>query len=655
MPGRHSGRSPSPLVPGGRRRADSRGVLIVRTAFVSTYPPRRCGIATFTHDLAAATGGREIAVLHPPGPGAALPARGPPPDPAGRAGRLPAHRPMTSNRCVDVVSIQHEYGIWGGEDGEYVLDFVRALRVPAVATLHTVLRDPTDRQRPILSELVDRVEATVVMSRSAADLLADAYGVDPRRVEVIPHGVPDLPLVDPRRSRPALGLDGRDVILSFGLLGPGKGYELAIDALPAVVAATTRTALLRHRRGDPPGPRPPRGRGVPRVARRPGSRRLGMERPRPVRRSVRRPGRADPLAPGRRRLRDALSEPRPDRVRDAVLRDGRRPGRSSRRRTPTPTELLADGRGVLVAPGSADGARRRRSSRSSATTSCAPRSAARLRLQPRDGLVRRSARSTGGCSSELAAERARAGGPCRSLASRCAARSMPERTGAAPSRSAAPPRRPDRRARDHAARDRVDAGSRPRLLRRRRRARPRGGPAPRARARLAGGRRQRLAQPALPRGRLRRHDRALPELPPSRRDVDRRPGLGGQPGPGDARARRDPSAAPGRADGRAGVVLFVAPSPRPRASPRSGRDACVLLGCQAALEARPDADGRGGAIDRSGAKLRSAFRSTRCPAWPWPEARLTYENALPGAGADRRRPASARRPMVEPGWTSSTG
>lgn len=134
------------------------------------------------------------------------------------------------------MSVQHEYGIWGGEDGERVIDFVRALRVPVVATLHTVLRDPTPHQRVVLRELVSIAEASVVMSSSAADLLRTAYGVEPRRVRVIPHGVPNLQLVASSTVKSALGLAGRDVILSFGLLGPGKGYELAIDALPAVVA-----------------------------------------------------------------------------------------------------------------------------------------------------------------------------------------------------------------------------------------------------------------------------------------------------------------------------------------------------------------------------------------------------------------------------------
>jgi len=213
-----------------------RSHAIVRTAFVSTYPPRHCGIATFTHDLATATGGREVVALHASEQASPYPAevhhrirR----DEGGDYARVA----RTLDNCVDVVSIQHEYGIWGGEDGAHVIDFIRALPVPAVATLHTVMRDPTPGQRAILSELISRAAATVVMSRSAATLLTNAYGVDARRVDIIPHGVPDLPLVDPETMKPALDLAGRKVILSFGLLGPGKGYELALDALPEVVAA----------------------------------------------------------------------------------------------------------------------------------------------------------------------------------------------------------------------------------------------------------------------------------------------------------------------------------------------------------------------------------------------------------------------------------
>ena len=216
---------------------------IVRTAFVSTYAPRRCGIATFTHDLAASTGGGEIAVLHPDDQPPFYPAevhhrirKDVAPDYARTARSL--------NDCADVVSIQHEYGIWGGDDGEYVIDFLRGLRVPAVATLHTVLQHPTAHQRAVLTELVSLAEASVVMSRSAANLLRSAYGVDPRRIRVIPHGVPNVALVDSATVKPALGIAGRDVMLSFGLLGPGKGFELAIEALPAVAAANPKVLYV---------------------------------------------------------------------------------------------------------------------------------------------------------------------------------------------------------------------------------------------------------------------------------------------------------------------------------------------------------------------------------------------------------------------------
>jgi len=204
--------------------------------FASTYPPRHCGIATFTQDLSSATGEREIVALHPAGPHLAYPAevhhrirRDEPGDYVRTARDL--------SRCADVVSIQHEYGIWGGDDGSGVLDFVRALDAPAVATLHTVLRHPTPNQRAILLELIRAAAATVVMSRAAANVLAGSYGVAAASLDVIPHGVPNLPLVHPETVKPALDLAGREVILSFGLLGPSKGYELVIDALPAIVAA----------------------------------------------------------------------------------------------------------------------------------------------------------------------------------------------------------------------------------------------------------------------------------------------------------------------------------------------------------------------------------------------------------------------------------
>jgi len=211
--------------------------MVGRTVFVATYPPRRCGIATFTRDLAASSGDHEIAALHVPGD----------PDLYPLEVRRRIRRDVLAdylrvardlNRSgVRAVSIQHEYGIWGGDDGEFVLDFVRALTKPVVTTLHTVPQNPTARQRAILVGLMDASAASVVMSQSAVRLLARVFGIAPNRLDVVPHGVPNLPLVAPDTIKPGLGLAPGPVILSFGLLGPGKGYETVIEAMPSVIAA----------------------------------------------------------------------------------------------------------------------------------------------------------------------------------------------------------------------------------------------------------------------------------------------------------------------------------------------------------------------------------------------------------------------------------
>ncbi len=206
-------------------------------AFVSTYPPRHCGIATFTSDLGRAIGVREIVALRRP-------------DDHSRFESEVHHVIRTDIRAdyarvarslgdcgVGMVSVQHEFGIWGGDDGEYVLDFFAALTVPAVATLHTVLEHPTIGQRRVMEGILESTAAVVVMSQTAATILADRYGADPASVEVIPHGVPDLPFVEPDTVKPALGLEGRRVLLSFGLVGPSKGYEWVIEAMPAIVSA----------------------------------------------------------------------------------------------------------------------------------------------------------------------------------------------------------------------------------------------------------------------------------------------------------------------------------------------------------------------------------------------------------------------------------
>ena len=220
--------------------ADARyagGSNVTRIAFAATYPPRRCGIATFTSDLSRAVGGARIVALHYLGDGDRYPA-----EVQFRIARdnrddyLRVARALDAGR-FDAISLQHEYGIWGGEDGEYVLDFARALHKPIVTTLHTVPQRPTANQRRILMELVERSAATVVMSRSAARLLAGVYGVRESGLDVIEHGVPELPLVEPDSIKPLVGLELRPTLLSFGLIGPGKGYESVIEAMPEVAHA----------------------------------------------------------------------------------------------------------------------------------------------------------------------------------------------------------------------------------------------------------------------------------------------------------------------------------------------------------------------------------------------------------------------------------
>jgi len=181
---------------------------MARTAFASTYVPRRCGIATFTYDLATAVGNHEIVALHPADETGTYPS-----EVRHRVRRdyladyLMAARAINADG-VGTVSVQHEYGIWGGRDGEYVLDFVRALNKPVISTLHTVLRNPTAHQRQLLVGLIRASAASVVMSRSAAELLTRVYGVQPERLDVIPHGVPELPLVSSDSVKARLGIGG---------------------------------------------------------------------------------------------------------------------------------------------------------------------------------------------------------------------------------------------------------------------------------------------------------------------------------------------------------------------------------------------------------------------------------------------------------------
>ena len=222
-------------VPGPQRTAP--GAL--RIALVGNHPPRRCGIATYTRDVAAALRGAGHAVhvtamtdegaAHDYGPAVSgSVAQGSRADHA-RAGRAIA------DWGADVVLVEHEFGIFGGPSGLWLADLLDAARAPAAVTLHTVLERMTPEQAAAQAAIEDRAAALVVMAeRGRAILLARDPSLAPR-VAVVPHGAPDRPLADPSAMRARLGWDERPTALTFGLLSPGKGIEHALDALPAIL------------------------------------------------------------------------------------------------------------------------------------------------------------------------------------------------------------------------------------------------------------------------------------------------------------------------------------------------------------------------------------------------------------------------------------
>lgn len=209
--------------------------------YLSTFVPRRCGLATFTADLMDAVDRTNL--LAPGGVVAMSQAPGQFAYDARVVMEITQdcrHEYRQAARFVnegpyDVLCLQHEFGIFGGEDGSYVLDIVRPLRKPLVTTLHTVLSRPDPAKREITRELAERSQVVVVMARRGAALLEEAYGIPREKVTYVPHGAP-LPPTEPRGSiRRRLGLEGRFVITTMGLLNPGKGIEHMIRALPTIV------------------------------------------------------------------------------------------------------------------------------------------------------------------------------------------------------------------------------------------------------------------------------------------------------------------------------------------------------------------------------------------------------------------------------------
>ncbi|MCI0335646.1 MAG: glycosyltransferase family 4 protein, partial [Planctomycetes bacterium] len=210
-------------------------------AFVGDYLPRKCGIATFTHDLH-----HSFAAQRPSTECLVVPVN----DVAGGYDypsevrfEIQEQELESYSRAadflnfanIDVVSLQHEYGIYGGAAGSHILKLVRDLRIPVVTTPHTILEKPNADQSRLLCQLTELSARVVAMSERGRDLLRKIYRVPEEKIDLIPHGIPDMPFVDPNFYKDQFGVEGKFVALTFGLLSPNKGIEHALRALPRII------------------------------------------------------------------------------------------------------------------------------------------------------------------------------------------------------------------------------------------------------------------------------------------------------------------------------------------------------------------------------------------------------------------------------------
>lgn len=222
----------------GTEKEQANGLKI---ALIGNYLPRQCGIATFSSDLLTAlaqdnsSGENWAVVMNDVPEGYRYPSRV----------RFEVNQRvleeyrlaadfLNMNR-VDVVCLQHEFGIFGGEHGAHILDLLKYLRMPVITTLHTVIKDPTPGQLNVTRRLGQLSDRLVVMSYQAVEMLQKIYNIPARKITMIHHGIPDVPFVDPNYYKDQYGVEGRRVVLTFGLLSPGKGIEYMIEALPEIV------------------------------------------------------------------------------------------------------------------------------------------------------------------------------------------------------------------------------------------------------------------------------------------------------------------------------------------------------------------------------------------------------------------------------------
>ncbi|MEI6628878.1 MAG: glycosyltransferase family 4 protein, partial [Alphaproteobacteria bacterium] len=229
---------------------ECRSDALLRIAFLGNYLPRLCGIATFTHDLceavacaapysdcfAGAINDRVEGYAYPPRVHFELQEKD-----------LNYYRraaDFLNFNNADVLSVQHEFGIYGGAAGSHLLTLLKEVRMPVVTTLHTVLDKPNAAQHQVMAELVERSDRVVVMARKGAEILRETYGVAESKVDIIPHGIPDFGFIESGFFKGQFGVAGCKVLLTFGLLSPGKGIEHVIEALPEIVSRHPKVVYL---------------------------------------------------------------------------------------------------------------------------------------------------------------------------------------------------------------------------------------------------------------------------------------------------------------------------------------------------------------------------------------------------------------------------